>query len=194
MRRHLLTIGVLCVAGCADAVDESGDGRDDEADPGVAVEFGLNPAAWALAPAPAAALAALALDDFIGAPCADENAARVEGSDLEVSTAVCDPVVVEQPLPVSLRAGQNFFLYLAHDTLTPNVDESGALEEGATAVLALLIDGEPVWSTTKTLPSPATVVLDDGVVHDNHDEGSVVSFVVANHGRNSYQLLQVLFR
>ena len=105
---------------------------------------------------------------------------------LEIDAARCRYLVITQPSLVRVAAGDAIELYAYHAALVPPEGETGA-----TAHVAVALDGDVVWEVTVPLPAqpepwPVSVTAARDV-----DAGAPVVIHLHNHGANKYTFLGV---
>lgn len=99
---------------------------------------------------------------------------------LEVRTAQCNYLSVEQPLAAKLAVGDTLRLQVWWQNLI-------ALEP-ATAHLALLVDGELLWELEVEIPGPSSARQFEFPSPVSAEAGATVNFHLHNHGQNTWTL------
>lgn len=103
---------------------------------------------------------------------------------LEVSTGACNYLSVEQPLAEALSIGDPLRLQVWWQALIAS--------EPATAHLALLIDGQPIWDEHVAIPGAAQARSIDITSPIAAEPGAIVTFHLHNHGANSWTLAELV--
>lgn len=101
----------------------------------------------------------------------------------EVSTGECNYLSVEQALAEGVEIGDRLRVQVWWQPLIAN--------EPATAHLALLIDGQPIWDEHVAIPGSAearAIELDSPIAAE---PGAIVTFHLHNHGANSWTLAEL---
>lgn len=104
-----------------------------------------------------------------------------EGS-FEVQTGVCTYAAFSQVLDHALRPGDELVVSVWHDTLDA--------PEPATAHLAVLVDGVPMWDAHVEIPAPSGV-LEAVIPVRERSERPILGLHLHNHGYNSWRFLSV---
>lgn len=102
---------------------------------------------------------------------------------LEVSTGECNYLSVEQPLAEAIALGDPLRVQIWWQPLIADAP--------ATAHLALLIDGVPIWDQQVAIPGSAearSIELDSPIAAE---AGATVTFHLHNHGANSWSLAEL---
>jgi hypothetical protein len=102
---------------------------------------------------------------------------------LQVWTAACPWVTVEQPSRVPLERGDRLSFRLWHDPLSADAP--------ATAWIGLAADTSVLAWWSVPIPAPSGPVLDDLELAVDFPEGTPIRFHVHNHGNNTYHLLEL---
>lgn len=103
---------------------------------------------------------------------------------LEVSTSKCNYLSVEQPLAEAIELGDPLRVQVWWQALIAS--------EPATAHLALLIDGQPIWEEHVTIPGAAEARSISFASPIAAEPGAVVTFHLHNHGANSWTLAELV--
>jgi hypothetical protein len=99
---------------------------------------------------------------------------------LEIDTAYCNYLAIEQPALHAVRAGDELEIQLAHFDLTAPGE--------AEAHVALSLADAPQWEVTLAIPSPAYVINASARATRALAEGEPIRFHLHNHGQNTWQL------
>ena len=102
----------------------------------------------------------------------------------EVRTDFCNDVTVTQALLTDLHAGDTVEVRLWHYELWAPAPGEG--------VVALAVDGEPVWEDHIAIPGPSELVKDTFTVDADVPAGAPLQFHVHNHGINTWDLLELV--
>jgi hypothetical protein len=103
---------------------------------------------------------------------------------LEVSTGECNYLSVEQPLAEALAIGDPLRVQVWWQALIAS--------EPATAHLALLIDGQPIWDEHVAIPGAAQARSIEFESPIAAEPGAIVTFHLHNHGANSWTLAELV--
>ena len=103
----------------------------------------------------------------------------VEEGLLELSTAICPYVLLEQPLLADLREGDSLRIGVEWDDLQAEVS--------AEARLALTIDGAILWEAVLDIPQAGGVEVADTISEIEAAAGAPIVLHVHNHGTNHYR-------
>jgi hypothetical protein len=116
----------------------------------------------------------------------DASDLRVEGSMVEISTAECNYAMLRQPSLVRVAAGDEVALRVWW----------GALDapEPATAHLRLFFGFNEVWQESVEIPAPAGMREVRAVSPVDQPEGVPITFIVSNHGANTWSLSELATR
>jgi len=106
-----------------------------------------------------------------------------EGDALEIDTAVCDYVTLEQGALNEAKAGEELEIHIWHSELDA--------DQPATGYVGLAIGDEIVWEREVPIPSEAgpiddTITLDQPIAF-----GEPLRVHVHNHGDNAWTLLRI---
>lgn len=148
-------------------------------------------------PRPAAALVDMAAwqpgDAAVHAdPDADERApgtdcptggSYLEGSSLEINTALCTWAWFQQPALADLRRGDVVELVYWHSALVADPPAQGHL--------ALSVGDEVLYDTLVDIPKDAAAYTESVEVGFDAAAGEVVTLHLHNHGANTWNLLRV---
>lgn len=110
----------------------------------------------------------------------------VEDDELEINTARCNYLFVEQPALVEVGRGDLVRLGLRHFDLTA--------PEPATAHVALLFGDVVVWELDLTIPHEAQVLDVEWTAQRALPAGAPVGLHLHNHGQNTWTLAHVRTR
>jgi hypothetical protein len=103
-----------------------------------------------------------------------------EGDHLEVNTAFCNYLMLEQPALVGAPAGAVLVGTASHFDLTAPAP--------ATARIVILIGGRVVWEESVAIPGPAAVYSIQRTLAEPISGGEPIYFHVRNHGQNNFRL------
>lgn len=119
-----------------------------------------------------------------GMTCTDHGWGLDDGGVFGVYTGECDYVTVTQPLLVDLSDCNEIALELTHDRLI-------APEGEASAVVALAIANEIVWTETFPIPAPPIYRQIRIPIEKPVAARTPIQFHVRNHGSNGWRLLSI---
>lgn len=102
---------------------------------------------------------------------------------LEVDTALCNDITVEQPSLAAIAAGEQLLIRMWHYDLFSSVPGDGHA--------ALAIDGEIVWSIDVPIPAASALVKQTVVIDHDVPAGTPIQYFVGNHGLNHWALIEV---
>jgi hypothetical protein len=105
---------------------------------------------------------------------------------LEIDTAFCNYLAIEQPSLLDLKVGDELVIEVLHyDLIAP---------EPAEAHIALSFDGELQWETEVVIPQPAGVLSVTAAATRALAVGDSVQLHLHNHGQNTWQLTKLSAR
>jgi hypothetical protein len=105
---------------------------------------------------------------------------------LEIDTAFCNYLAIEQPSLLDVKAGDELVLEVLHyDLIAP---------EPAQAHIALSFDGELQWQTEVAIPQRAGVLSVTTPATRALAVGDSVQLHLHNHGQNTWQLTKLAAR
>ena len=139
----------------------------------------IDPARWTATPAELDPLADHRPADGL---CEPSDWGEEYGT-LEVSTAACSYVSLDQPLAADLEVGDRLRVRVWWATLLAKTP--------ATAHLALLVDGALLWETHVDIPGSADARVFELASPIAADAGALVTFHLHNHGQNTWTLAGV---
>ena len=99
---------------------------------------------------------------------------------LEIDTAQCNYLAIEQPAMHSVRAGDEIAFELLHYDLTAPTP--------AAAHVALTLDGGVAWQTEIAIPAPANAITVSASATRAISAGAPIGFHLHNHGQNTWLL------
>ena len=88
-----------------------------------------------------------------------------------------------QPALSSVSEGEEFYIRFWRSTLTAPM--------GFDATVAILIDGDLIWSEQYPIPYPSGLEVVRVMATRDYPEGAQIVYHVDNHGNNEYALVEL---
>lgn len=137
----------------------------------------VDPGAWVEADADPLA------DDVPGDTSCEPGSWYVESGDLEISTAACDYLALQQPLLLDVGRGEAIEIVGWHADLFA--------DEPAEGHLALLAGETVLWEYRVDIPADAAVFTSTVDAPERLRAGEPVTLHLHNHGANTWELVGV---
>ena len=106
-----------------------------------------------------------------------------ETDGIEIDTGACNYLLLQQPSPVTIEAGDPIRLRMWWQGL--------ASLEPAQGHVALLIEDEVVWEQTVDIPAEAEVLQEQIPIDESWPEGAAIGLHLHNHGYNAWTLAEL---